>query len=108
MDVDRVFDVLDEMVRRRGKPEVLIHGGATGVDMFADWWGLRRDIEIIRFPIPKQAWKEFGRRAGYMRNERMLKEGKPTLVMVFPGGAGTRMMSRMAQEMGYETIRSTF
>ena len=40
-------------------------------------------------------WKKYGKSAGPLRNQRMIDEGKPDLVVAFPGGVGTAdMISR--------------
>ncbi len=49
-------------------------------------------------------WEKYGRRAGYLRNKQMLEEGKPELVIAFPGGVGTRMMVQLAKTAGVEVI----
>jgi hypothetical protein len=49
-------------------------------------------------------WKRFGRAAGPMRNERMLKEGRPDLVIAFPGRTGTAGMKALAREAGVMII----
>ena len=40
------------------------------------------------------------RMGGPLRNQRMLHEGKPDLVVVFPGGGGTKDMVRRAVKAG--------
>lgn len=45
-----------------------------------------RRVEVIEYPAD---WKTEGRHAALIRNERMLREGKPDLVIAFPGGNGT-------------------
>lgn len=37
---------------------------------------------------------------GPLRNQRMLEEGKPDLVVAFPGGGGTKDMVRRAAKAG--------
>jgi hypothetical protein len=49
-------------------------------------------------------WETLGRKAGPIRNERMLTEGKPDLVVAFPGGRGTAHMTRLAREAGVEVV----
>jgi hypothetical protein len=69
--------------------EVIIHGGASGADSLANEWAKKRDVQILIFPAN---WKLSGKAAGPLRNERMLREGKPTLVVAFPGRRGTADM----------------
>jgi hypothetical protein len=42
-------------------------------------------------------WESLGRKAGPIRNQRMLTEGKPALVVAFPGGKGTANMVAQAR-----------
>lgn len=44
--------------------------------------------------------RKHGRAAGPIRNQQMLDEGKPHLVVAFPGGTGTADMVRRAQAAG--------
>ena len=47
-------------------------------------------------------WKVRGRAAGHIRNQQMLDEGRPHLVVAFPGGRGTADMVRRARAAGIE------
>lgn len=49
-------------------------------------------------------WEDLGRKAGPIRNQRMLDDGRPELVVAFPGGPGTAHMCRIAREAGVEVI----
>ena len=62
----------------RAALEALIHLGSSGQR--------REGIEIARFPAD---WNMHGRAAGPIRNQQMLDEGKPELVVSFLGGRGT-------------------
>jgi len=71
----------------------LIHGAAEGADTLAGEWAKKRAVQVCVFPAQ---WSRDGKIAGPLRNARMLKEGKPDLVVSFPGGNGTTDMVRMA------------
>jgi len=73
---------------------MLIHGGAEGGDSLAGDWAQRRRVPMTVFHAD---WETHGRAAGPIRNERMLKEGRPDLVIAFPGGHGTSQMVRLAR-----------
>src|SRR5882672_7939224 len=73
---------------------VIIHGDAPGADQLADQWAVVNWVQVERYPAD---WKRLGRAAGPLRNQRMLAEGKPDLVVAFPGGAGTSNMKRQAR-----------
>lgn len=69
--------------------KLVIHGGARGADQLAGEWASERGIPCAVFPAN---WEKHGKRAGLIRNEQMLSEGKPDLIVAFPGGAGTNHM----------------
>lgn len=75
----------------------LICGAANGADLLAANWALRRKVPFDWFPVE---WKKYGKAAGPMRNQRMLDEGQPDLVIAFPGGRGTADMVRRAEAAG--------
>lgn len=76
---------------------VVIHGGARGADSIADEWATSNFLSVIEY---KAEWAKFGKKAGYLRNKKMLEEGKPDLVIGFPGGKGTAMMMSIARKAG--------
>lgn len=80
---------------------VLIEGGAKGADRLA-----RNFAKKYCYPWSletyKADWNKYGKRAGYLRNRQMLDEGKPDLVIAFPGGKGTAMMVDIACKAGVE------
>lgn len=78
------------------KPTVLMQGGATGADAMGKKWAETQGIPVITFPAN---WHQ-GKKGGPLRNEFMLREGKPDLVMAFPGGSGTADMIRKAMAAG--------
>jgi len=78
-------------------PIELINGCAPGADMLARDWALARGITIQYFPAD---WGKHGRAAGPIRNQQMLDQGKPDLVVAFAGGRGTADMVRRARAAG--------
>jgi len=82
----------------------IIHGTARGADKLASDWAQSRNIPETRF---RAEWEIFGRAAGPLRNQKMLMEGKPDLVVAFPGSAGTADMVRRAKAAGVRVIELT-
>jgi hypothetical protein len=80
---------------------LLIHGAARGADTLGGYWAFKRGIERKIFPAQ---WEEHGRAAGAIRNRQMLEEGKPELVIAFPGGKGTANMVQQARAAGIAVI----
>lgn len=100
MDRMWLFRVLDELRYSRGVT-VTISGCARGADMLGIEWAEANGIEVARFPAD---WDTHGRAAGPIRNQQMLDEGKPDLVVAFPGGRGTADMVRRTKAAGIELI----
>jgi len=75
----------------------LIHGAARGADVLAAAWAASRGIPAHAFPAD---WARHGKAAGFRRNEAMLREGRPELVVAFPGGKGTAHMVKIAKATG--------
>jgi hypothetical protein len=80
---------------------VLIHGGARGADRLAGAWAEARGIPVEVFPVLPADWERLGPKAGPLRNARMLDEGRPDVVVAFPGGAGTADMVEQAKARGF-------
>lgn len=78
---------------------VIINGKARGVDSASSDYAITNYCQLEEYPAE---WKKFGKAAGFVRNVQMLREGKPDLVVAFPGGKGTEMMIRLAREAGVE------
>jgi hypothetical protein len=79
----------------------LIHGGATGADFLASLWAVENQVKARAF---EANWALYGQRAGPLRNTKMLVEGKPDLVIAFPGGAGTADMVKKAKTAKVEVL----
>ena len=80
---------------------VIIHGAAKGADSLASEWAALNEVKEEVFPAD---WKTHGRAAGPIRNQQMLDEGKPDLVIAFPGGRGTADMVKRARKAGIEVM----
>jgi len=62
------------------KPDLVIEGEAQGADILASAAAEYFDIPVLRFPAD---WERYGRAAGPIRNQQMLDQGKPDLVVAF-------------------------
>ena len=83
---------------------LLIHGAAPGADTLASVWACTQRVPQLPFPLTDADWERLGKKAGPMRNARMLTEGKPDLVVAFPGGKGTADMVRQAGAVGVRVM----
>ena len=105
-DRRKLYDALDTWNLYSGeKITTIIEGEAKGADRLAADWGEAHGIEVLRFPAD---WSEQGRSAGPRRNTRMLKEGKPDLVLAFHDyldeSKGTKNMVEQAKRAGIPTM----
>lgn len=101
-DKEMVWGTLDGLARiddanPLATDVTIIHGGAQGADLLADTWAITSYAQIEHYPAD---WTAHGIAAGPIRNQRMLDEGKPDLVVAFPGGRGTADMVRRARRSG--------
>lgn len=94
-DRARVDQALNDL---RPRATTILQGGASGADMAARLWA----NEHANSEEYRADWRRFGNRAGPIRNQRMLDDGKPDLVIAFPGGRGTADMVRRAKAAGVE------
>jgi hypothetical protein len=76
---------------------LIVSGGAKGADTLAGYWAVNNGVPVEEY---KAEWDKYGKKAGYLRNQKMLDEGKPDLVVAFPGGPGTAMMVKIARKAG--------
>ena len=90
-DKSAVWSQLDAL-----KPSFVMEGGADGADVLAWRWAKRNLPGDCRQTFEAN-WSRDGKAAGPARNQRMLDEGKPDLVLAFPGGRGTADMIRRAK-----------
>jgi|SRR6266536_346003 len=80
----------------------VINGGARGADSIAKWWADVNQEPRETYPAD---WKQHGKAAGLIRNQRMLEEGKPDVVWAFvtkplEESRGTHDMVRRAKAAG--------
>ena len=103
-DYDRQ-DIVDFALSRLNMktPITLVcHGSCPygGADALAERWAQEHEVPYVGVPAE---FKKYGRKAGPMRNARVLKEYTPDLVVHFPGGRGTADALRKATAAGIKT-----
>jgi len=85
----------------RLSPVKVIHGGCSGADMISGVIAKEIGIPVQVFPAD---WKSHGRSAGPIRNQKMLDEGKPDLILAFhnniDSSRGTKDMVKRAKKIG--------
>lgn len=79
----------------------IISGMARGADSMAVSFAKTFGLKLHEYPAD---WAWHGKGAGAIRNRQMLNEGKPDLVVAFPGGVGTYHMISIAKRAGVRVI----
>ena len=116
-DRTSVYEALNTIVIDRGPIDVIIHGDASGADRLAGDWARAHGVTEIRVPadwanidVPgavvrsRRDGTKYNAAAGPMRNQRMLDQHGPDLVLAFPGGSGTGDMMTRAYAAGVEVV----
>ena len=94
---------------------VIIHGGARGADTLADQWAIANHVAFEQY---KPDWTDmsqpcvvkynnsgqYNALAGFKRNQRMIDEGKPDIVLACIGGRGTADMIKRAKDAGIPVV----
>jgi hypothetical protein len=93
--------ILNQVKKYKNKDPIIISGGANGADNLADLVSNWLDLRFMRFPAK---WDKYHRAAGPIRNQQMLDEGKPDLVIAFhrdlSKSRGTKDMIARAKKAG--------
>lgn len=96
-----VWDLLDyAMIPYCCRESLVITGGARGVDTLANQWAIERGCET---KVVAANWNQHGKKAGWIRNNEMA-DLEPNLVILFPGGVGTKMMKDIAEKRKFKVI----
>jgi hypothetical protein len=85
---------------KRERITFVLHGACpSGVDAHAAAWAMDHGVEHSVRTYAAD-WDKYGKAAGPIRNREMLTTEKPDLVLVFPGGRGTRDCELQARKLG--------
>jgi hypothetical protein len=116
-DMACVFETLD-MLAASHSVDLIIHGKATGADTWADNWAVKNNVPIFALAAlwtditvepsiirTRFDGSKYNAAAGWQRNQRLLEEGKPNLVVAFPGGSGTADMVKRSRAANVEVLQ---
>lgn len=103
-DKNVVYGELDKL-HALAEIHCIVQGGATGADQLGKIWAKKNGVHPVTY---EPLWEVNDRKAGNMRNEFMLSDSKPDIVLAFPGGTGTKDMITRAEKAGYEVRRVGF
>lgn len=99
------MDIIERELKKFPSDTVVIHGAARGVDTIAAFVADRLGMKVIPFDAE---WHIYGRGAGPVRNQKMLNEGKPDMVLAFheniKESLGTKDMIERAKKARIKVI----
>lgn len=101
----RNMGVIERELKKFDKDTIVIHGAAPGADTLGAFVAEKLGFEVIPYPAK---WHIYKRGAGPIRNQQMIDEGKPELVLAFhediSQSVGTRDMVSRARGVGIKVI----
>lgn len=100
---DFLFTTLDELTWQYSNDRelVIINGDAHGADNCAIEWAMMNQVKHREYPAN---WKKYKKAAGPIRNEQMITQEYPKLVIAFPGDKGTDDMMKKARRYNIELL----
>ena len=75
--------------------DVVVSGGARGVDQFAEIYAAKQGLETIVFPAD---WKTYGKRAGVLRNRDIIDAADRVVAFWDGSSAGTKSSIELARK----------
>lgn len=84
-DYNRISEIVKRLIAKYGKIEI-IEGGCRGADVLARKAAIECGVPYKEFPAN---WTKYGKSAGPIRNQQMLDEGMPSMVIAFHSNIST-------------------
>lgn len=88
--------VVDEVIKLE-KHDIVVSGGAHGVDTFAENAARKLGHEVI---VYEPDWKAHGRKAGFLRNMDIVKEANRMIAFSYENSKGTQHSINLAKKKG--------
>jgi hypothetical protein len=93
-DYETLKEVCDFMLSRQNEIEI-VSGAARGADLLGEQYANEKGFKIKRFPAD---WNQYGKRAGYLRNEEMAKYADAVIVFWDGKSKGTEHMINLSKK----------
>lgn len=94
-DADLVEGELDRL-HDQTPISVIIHGGIPGLGVPVENWARRHNVRLVRYPSNFS----LGKRGDFERDDFMLEDSRPAMVLAFSGGTRTTRLLARAAEAG--------
>lgn len=98
-DREYLYSTCDGILAPYNRSIIIISGGARGADSLGEDYAIDRRHSLIRMPA---RWKEHGRSAGHIRNEKMARAADMLIAFWDGESKGTQDMIRRASVHGLD------
>lgn len=99
------LDIIERELKKFPSDTIIIHGAAPGADTLAGFVAERLGMKVVPF---KAEWHIYGKGAGPRRNQKMLNEGRPDMVLAFHDNIeksrGTKDMIERSKKAGIRVL----
>ena len=107
-DYSIIEEILDQWIEIEGYPDLIIVGGARGVDYLAERWATNNHIEFIMFnefwDNPRPGLRDSGRgEAPLELTEKLLEAATHVLAFLGEGSKWTKVVADEAHQRGIPT-----
>lgn len=100
-DYEKLCRVCDHMLQRYDPKDItIISGTANGADKLGERYAYERGLAVEQFPAQ---WALLGKRAGYVRNEAMVKVADALIAFWDQTSKGTKHMIDLAEKHNLKT-----
>lgn len=93
----KYIDLVRAAVKSLDKDDVVISGGARGVDTIAENFAKKRGLEVLIFEAD---WDRHGKAAGYIRNKEIVKAADRIIAFQLDESKGTQHTIDLARKAG--------
>lgn len=94
-DFQLLYDKLDILLSKKRSEICIVSGGAKGADLLGEAYATERGHKCL---VMEADWKRHGKRAGYIRNEKMADIADAVIVFWDGKSPGTCHMIAIAKE----------
>lgn len=87
-----VSGIVDERITQ------IVSGRTKGVDLLGEQYAIKHNINVKPFPITKEDWEKYGKKAGMIRNKVMADYCDAAITFWDGKSPGTRGMNSLMQK----------
>ena len=95
---DKIYEVMSkkkELAAKLGEDLTIVSGGAQGADSLSESVAKELGINVI---VYNAQWKQYGKAAGPIRNQRILDDGRPDMVVAFRKKGASKVTDNMLEK----------